>query len=243
MKGKSSAALSRLRNFCTCSTFIAFLISRISRKSCRWPQYLRISARPGSTIPLPARLVLGQHFGLQCLSVVLPGIYVRERLPVGITDDIAVVNEPAKDGERGKRRTLVYRDRSEWIAVKVPAIVSQEVFDKAQERLGLNRDRYRQPATHYLLHKLVECGECGWGYSSFRRYRKVVHPSGKVAVYHEAAYRCNRRAQEGMHDRTQIKGCRNSRVSADPISELHGSIVQPINPLPSEGGDILPPLN
>jgi hypothetical protein len=34
--------------------------------------------------------------------------------------------------------TCVYRDPSEWIGVKVPAIVCQEVFDKAQEPLRHN---------------------------------------------------------------------------------------------------------
>jgi site-specific DNA recombinase len=141
---------------------------------------------------------------------------------------IAVVYEPAKDGKRGKRRTLVQRDRSEWIAVKVPAIISQELYDKAQERLRLNQSRYRQPAKHYVLHKLIQCGECGWGYSSYRRYQKVVHASGKVTVYHEAAYRCNRRAQEGMHDRMQIKRCGNSRVGTQILEDTVFTMIQEV---------------
>jgi hypothetical protein len=40
-----------------------------------------------------------------------------------------------------------------------------------------------------------------------------VRPSGKVSVYHHAAYRCNRRARENNHDRTQIECCRNSAIS------------------------------
>jgi hypothetical protein len=31
-------------------------------------------------------------------------------------------------------------------------------------------------------------------------------------VYHRAMYRCNRRAQENMHDRTRIERCRNSEI-------------------------------
>ena len=31
-------------------------------------------------------------------------------------------------------------------------------------------------------------------------------------MYHRAAYRCNRRAQENMHDRTRIERCRNSEI-------------------------------
>jgi hypothetical protein len=32
-------------------------------------------------------------------------------------------------------------------------------------------------------------------------------------VYHHAAYRCNRRARQNMHDRTQIERCTNSMIS------------------------------
>jgi hypothetical protein len=40
----------------------------------------------------------------------------------------------------------VYRDRVEWIAVKVPAIVSQELFDKVQEKLREHKERYSTPS-------------------------------------------------------------------------------------------------
>ena len=111
---------------------------------------------------------------------------------------------------RGK---WVYRDRAEWIAVKVPAIVSRELFDKVQEKLAQHKERYCTPFTHYLLSGLVQCGVCGGRCSSSRRYHKVVQPSGKVSVYHQAVYRCNRQAQENMHDRTQIERCRNSEIA------------------------------
>jgi hypothetical protein len=107
----------------------------------------------------------------------------------------------------------VYRDRSDWIAVKVPAIVSREIFDTVQGKLREHDARYCQPFTHYLLSGLVQCGVCGSGCSSFRRWQKVVRPSGAVSVYHHAAYRCNRRARENNHDRAQIERCRNSEIS------------------------------
>jgi hypothetical protein len=40
-----------------------------------------------------------------------------------------------------------------------------------------------------------------------------MYPSGKVSVYHQAAYRCNRRARENNHDRTQIERCGNSVIA------------------------------
>jgi hypothetical protein len=122
-----------------------------------------------------------------------------------------------KNGDRQDKKLVrgqwLYRDPSEWIAVKVPAIVSRELFDQVQARLHTHQKRYCKPPTHHLLSGLVRCGVCGSGCSSFRGWRKLVHPSGKVSVYHHAACRCNRRARENNHDRTQIERCRNSEIS------------------------------
>jgi hypothetical protein len=118
-----------------------------------------------------------------------------------------------RDGKKVIRGKWIFRDRPDWIAVKVPAIVSRELFDTVQEQLREHDARYCQPVTHYLLSGLVQCGVCGSGCSSFRRWQKIVHPSGAMSVYHRAAYRCNRRARENNHDRTAIERCRNSEIS------------------------------
>jgi DNA invertase Pin-like site-specific DNA recombinase len=118
-----------------------------------------------------------------------------------------------REGKKVVRGKLIFRDRPDWIAVSVPAIVSRELFDLVQDKLRHHDARYCQPVTHYLLSGLVQCGVCGSGCSSFRGWRTLVHPSGKVSVYHYAAYRCNRRARENNHDRTQIERCENSVIS------------------------------
>jgi site-specific DNA recombinase len=110
------------------------------------------------------------------------------------------------------RGRWVYRDPAEWIPVKVPAIVSRELFEIVHKKLRLHEERYCQPVTHYLLQGLVQCGVCGSGCSSSRGYHKIARPSGRLSVYHRAVYRCNRRAQENMHDRTRIERCRNSEI-------------------------------
>jgi Recombinase/Alpha/beta hydrolase domain len=114
------------------------------------------------------------------------------------------VKKGDREGKALIRGQWVYREPSEWIAVTVPAIVSREVFDKVQEQLREHDARYCQPATHYLLSGLVQCGVCGSGCSSFRRWQKVVRPSGTVSVYHHAAYGCNRRARENSHDERRL---------------------------------------
>jgi site-specific DNA recombinase len=50
----------------------------------------------------------------------------------------------------------------DWIAIAVPAIVSQETFDLAQARLDQNKQMARRNNTahDYLLRSLVSCGGC-----------------------------------------------------------------------------------
>ena len=126
---------------------------------------------------------------------------------------ITHATEANREGKKVIRGKWIFRDRAEWIAVNVPAIVTRELFDQVQEKLRQHQARYCTPTTHYLLSGLVQCGVCGSRCSSFRRWQKVVHPSGKVSVYHQAAYRCNRRASENNHDRTQIERCGNPVIS------------------------------
>jgi len=71
---------------------------------------------------------------------------------------ITAATEANRQGKEVIRGKWVLRDRVEWIAVKVPAIVSRELFDQVQARLRLHEERYCQPVTHYLLSGLVECG-------------------------------------------------------------------------------------
>jgi site-specific DNA recombinase len=129
----------------------------------------------------------------------------------------------AKDANReGKgviRGKWVFRDPADWIPVKVHAIVSRELFDQVQERLRRHEERYCKPITQYLLSGLVQCGVCGSACSSSRRYHKVVQPSGKVSVYHRAIYRCNRQAQENVHDRSRIERCTNSRIGTHILED------------------------
>jgi site-specific DNA recombinase len=55
------------------------------------------------------------------------------------------------EGKRPKRGKQIVREQQEWIGVNVPAIVSQELFEQAQERLRGFKERYCQPVMHYLL--------------------------------------------------------------------------------------------
>jgi site-specific DNA recombinase len=66
---------------------------------------------------------------------------------------------------RGRRKTmkLVSRPKSEWIEVEVPAIIDEATWNRAQERLKLNRKfASRNNKKHfYLLRSLLVCESCG----------------------------------------------------------------------------------
>jgi site-specific DNA recombinase len=153
---------------------------------------------------------------------------------------ITAATEAARGGKEVIRGKWVFRNRTEWIAVHVPAIVSRELFDKVQEKLRQHKERYCTPVTHYLLRGLVQCGFCGSGCSSSRRYHKVVYPSGKLSVYHRSVYRCNRRAQENMHDRTQIERCQNSEIGTHI---LEGKVFEMIREIMLDPGKLRGHIN
>jgi site-specific DNA recombinase len=59
------------------------------------------------------------------------------------------------------------RPPTEWVWSDAPAMISAELFDKAQvpwQRNAVLAHKMDQPTSRrYLLRRLVTCGECGWG--------------------------------------------------------------------------------
>lgn len=74
-----------------------------------------------------------------------------------------VIGQPKKHG-RGLKRSPVHRPRpkEEWIPMRVPPLVSEAVWQKAQERLEMNRKfSVRNAHRFYLLRSLLVCDVCG----------------------------------------------------------------------------------
>lgn len=71
---------------------------------------------------------------------------------------------------------LVDRDRSEWIAVKVPAIVERTTYEAAQVRLIKNKENAGRIAkSQYLMSKRMKC-QCGYKIAGIKDGRR----SGKL---------------------------------------------------------------
>ena len=68
-------------------------------------------------------------------------------------------------GKRGNARDY-------WLSTEVPAIVSREAWEKAQERRAYNRRMSkRNTKAQYLVGRRVTCGKCGKGMSGRRKTR------------------------------------------------------------------------
>ena len=99
-------------------------------------------------------------------------------------------------GPHTKRRYsgIVHKPRDEWVEIPgaTPAIVSEEVFSAAQERLKQNQRMATRNSKHeYLLHGHIFCARCGRAYwaapgtktRGAKRYEyPFYHCSGKVKI-------------------------------------------------------------
>jgi hypothetical protein len=72
----------------------------------------------------------------------------------------------------------------------------------------------------------VECGECGAGFSGYRRYVTKRLTTGKRRVYHKAAYKCNFRTTQHMHARANITRCGNREVVTHLLEDAVFDIIR-----------------
>jgi site-specific DNA recombinase len=118
-------------------------------------------------------------------------------------------------GKSGRRRTIhQQRPREEWIEVPdaTPPIISEEVFQAAQERLQRNKEMSsRNNKRQYLLRGLVKCRACGRNYVGTTNLAN--RSNGRV--YERSSYRCG-----GRSSLSPVR-CGNRRI---PASYLDGAV-------------------
>lgn len=115
-----------------------------------------------------------------------------------------IVRNPVYKGEYHYGRRSKKRDR-EIIVAKVPALVSEEIWQAAQETLGRNRLIAKNTGRVYLLRSLMKCGLCRLNYTA-------------AAYKNEVFYRCN--GQITYRDRSRgMERC--------PSKWVRGSFLEP----------------
>jgi site-specific DNA recombinase len=121
-----------------------------------------------------------------------------------------------------KGYSAVRTERSDWIEIPVPALVSEELFVAVQEQLDENRKyaRQRRRGAAYLLQGLTVCGHCHYAY-----YGKKVSKAAVKGGQHYAYYRCigtdaYRFGGERICDNGQVRTDRLDKVVWQQVVEL-----------------------
>jgi site-specific DNA recombinase len=114
-----------------------------------------------------------------------------------------------------KGYSVVRTERSEWIEIPVPAIVSEELFLAVQNQLDENRKyaRERRRGAAYLLQGLIVCGHCQYAYYGKKVGKAAAKGGGRSYAY----YRCI------GTDAYRFGGeriCDNKQVRTDRLDEL-----------------------
>lgn len=95
---------------------------------------------------------------------------------------------------RVSKTRRVLRDRSEWIEVKVPAIIDEQTFQAVQRQLTKNKLRsYRNRKHDYLLTGgRIRCGSCGRAMTGYGRREKWYYRCSSVCNVADPDLRCRR---------------------------------------------------
>jgi DNA invertase Pin-like site-specific DNA recombinase len=138
------------------------------------------------------------------------------------TDQPARLTRPARlQGRSISANPLIaHRPREDWVAIAVPAIVSEETFQLAARRLAENqRFAARNAKVPSLLQGLAACQSCGYAY-----YRTSTRTTNKKIYY----YRCL-----GSDDYRYPGGrrCANLPVRADYLDQV---VWQHVTRLPAD---------
>ncbi|MCX6735650.1 MAG: recombinase family protein [Candidatus Parcubacteria bacterium] len=145
-----------------------------------------------------------------------------------------LVKESVNPFYKPKYGKLKPRDKSEWLPVKVPPIISVELFDKVQERFRKNKESYKKPSQSQLLSNLVKCGICGWSYSPYKRFyrgykRQNRNVIKRYGVYEKVAYTCGNRLKQKAHStKIGIVRCTNSETIAHRLEFCVFTIIREI---------------
>jgi site-specific DNA recombinase len=101
------------------------------------------------------------------------------------------------------------RPRKDWVLVKVPAIISRELFEKAQEKLSKNKmlSKRRTKNIYLFQHKLI-CGFDGRRYSSV--FRRPDNPKHQGTIY----YICPNKFRNQSPVKCKSHAIAESRLSA-----------------------------
>lgn len=120
------------------------------------------------------------------------------------------------------------RPQTEWIAIPVPTIVNQEVFDAAQQVRHDNSKfspRRAEPG-RWLLRSLVRCGPCGVITNCLKNVSGGHRPTSVALRYYVCPFRDPLRAG-GEDRRCRERGIRAEDLDAFVYAQVREALLRP----------------
>ncbi len=130
----------------------------------------------------------------------------------------------AVDRRAGRAARQVRRPREQWIAIPVPAIVTEELFEAAQ-RVSRDNSQWsprRAEPGHWLLRNILKCGHCGVGVSCHKM-------RGRNGTFHRYYY-CRRHdplVAQGEHRRCPERNIRADELDAFVFEQVRAAMLRP----------------
>ncbi|MDP2973564.1 MAG: recombinase family protein, partial [Candidatus Diapherotrites archaeon] len=117
---------------------------------------------------------------------------------------------------KGEKQGL--KPREEWIEVKVPEIVTKEVFEKAQQLLDARKNWSRRNVKYkYLLRGMVKCGDCGNTIAGTADKQTPDINGRKYGPYYKFYYRCTHFLKNQFE---KLVKCRLKYIQADRLDSV-----------------------
>jgi site-specific DNA recombinase len=128
----------------------------------------------------------------------------------------------ARHAKKGYRQ--VERPREQWIAISVPTIVTEDIFEAAQ-RVARDNSRWsprRAQQGHWLLRGLLKCGHC----HVYTSCHKMRGRNGTVHRYYYCSNHDPLRAR-GEHRRCPERNVRADELDTFVFAQLRAALLRP----------------
>jgi site-specific DNA recombinase len=155
------------------------------------------------------------HWDLKMLQILVRNPVYKGEFVANRSQQIKLVRGGNPDSlTEGSTRTVLrktQRPRGEWVIISVPAIVSTEIWEQANQRV--NKPALT-PKHTYLLTGLLQCATCNYSFGgAAKRYMKSKYRGGPKFETWMFYYRCSSRRGHTPAIRKFI-GCNQLTVSA-----------------------------
>jgi site-specific DNA recombinase len=126
-----------------------------------------------------------------------------------------------KTSNGNPKKTYEYRDASQWITTRVPAIIDKALFESAQRQKEKNTTNKGNNRFSYLLKGMIRCGHCVRIWSGTTYSGRMNKKTGKKERYR--CYRCPNKNPRKFG--TEVGKCPTKTLRAEVIEEYIWNLI------------------